>query len=309
MALSACTRKGVDEPGMREPGGRKLNIICTTFPQYDWVRQILGEQAETVELILLLDNKIDLHSYQPAVADIVKISSCDLFIYVGGESDAWVDDVLKDAVNEDMIVISLLEALGDAAKIEEIVEGMEDEEHEDEWDEHVWLSLKNAQILCTAIADVLAALDADHTDTYQSNLRAYTEKLSALDAEYQEAVAAAPVKTLLFGDRFPFRYLVEDYGLTYFAAFAGCAAEAEAGFQTIIFLADKVDELGLHTICVTESADQSIAKTIRDSTAAKNQNILVLDAMQSVTRGDIENGISYLAIMESNLSMLKAALS
>ena len=314
----AITFSGYGETTSNE----KISIVCTTFPQYDWVRQILGYESDNVDMTLLLDSRIDLHNYQPSVDDIVKISTCDLFIYVGGESDGWVDRVLSKAINEDMVVINLLDTLGTAAKTEEIIKGMEkqheDEDHmhqneeahadETEYDEHVWLSLKNAQAFCAAIADALSSLDADNTEVYQSNLIAYIEKLSALDSEYQAATNAAPVKTLLFGDRFPFRYLVDDYGLNYHAAFAGCSAETEASFDTIIILAGKVDELNLRNIMVTESSDRSIANTIRNNTTGKNQQILVLDAMQSVILTDVQNGTTYLSIMESNLNILIEAL-
>ena len=300
--------------------GDKISIVCTVFPQYDWVRQILGEEADNVDLTLLLQSRIDLHNFQPSVDDIVRISNCDLFIYVGGESDEWAEDVLGEAINEEMIIVNLLDELGEAAKVEEIIEGMEDEDdddhddegddddHEDEYDEHVWLSLKNAQMFCAIIAEVLTELDPENTVVYQSNLAAYTQKLSALDSEYQMAVKAAPIKTLLFGDRFPFRYLVDDYGLSYYAAFAGCSAETEASFETIIFLSEKTDELSLNNIMVTESSDMKIAETIRNNTTAKNQQILKLDAMQSVITSDVQSGTSYLSIMESNLNVLKEAL-
>ena len=305
--LSGCYQTGKPKDG-------KINVVCTVFPQYDWVRQILGEKGDTMELTLLLNSRIDLHSYQPSVDAIARISACDLFIYVGGESDKWVDDALVDATNKDMIVIKLLDVLGEAAKEEEILEGMEadgdggGDDDEADYDEHVWLSLKNAQIFCLVIADALSSLDTNNAGEYKSNLEIYTARLQALDAEYQTAVDAAPVKTLLFGDRFPFRYLMDDYGLTPHAAFAGCSAETEASFDTIVFLAKKVDELDLNTVMVTESADRSIARTVIDNTRNKNQQILVLDAMQSVTSSDVRNGSTYLSIMESNLNVLKEAL-
>ena len=213
----------------------KLSIVTTIFPEYDWVREILGEKADNAEITMLLDNGVDLHSYQPTADDIVKISDCDLFVYVGGESDEWVEDALRNAANGNMKVINLLEVLGDSVKTEEIVEGMqeaehehedaEEHEHEEEADEHVWLSLKNAKMLVRVISKALQELDPDSKDIYAANADAYVKKLSALDAEYQAAVDAASNKTILFGDRFPFRYLVDDYGLHYYAAFVGCSTE------------------------------------------------------------------------------------
>lgn len=304
----------------------KLSIVTTIFPEYDWVREILGEKADNAEITMLLDNGVDLHSYQPTADDIVKISDCDLFIYVGGESDEWVEDALRNAANRNMKVINLLEVLGDSVKTEEIVEGMQEEEyehedaeehehedaeeheHEEEADEHVWLSLKNAKMLVRVISKALQELDPDNKDIYAANADAYVKKLSALDADYQAAVDAASNKTILFGDRFPFRYLVDDYGLRYYAAFVGCSAETEAGFETISFLAKRVDEWKLPCVLTIEGAQHKIAETIVRNTTTKNQKVLTMDSMQSTTTQDVKNGTTYLFVMEKNLSVLKEAL-
>lgn len=307
----AVTEESTTNP-TEEASADKLKIVTTIFPEYDWVRQIAGDLISNMELTMLLDNGVDLHSYQPTADDIMKISDCDIFVYVGGESDEWVEDALKEAVNKDMQVINLLEVLGDSVKTEEMVEGMQetehDHEHEEEADEHVWLSLKNAQTLSNAIASALETADPANKETYAANAASYVEKLAALDTQYQEAVNNASQKTLLFGDRFPFRYLVDDYGLSYYAAFAGCSAESEASFETISFLAQKVDELGLKNVLTIEKSDQKITKTIIENTRDKNQNILTLDSMQSTTSDDVANGTTYLSVMENNLSVLKEAL-
>lgn len=301
----------------------KLSIVTTIFPEYDWVREILGDKADNAEITMLLDNGVDLHSYQPTADDIVKISDCDLFIYVGGESDGWVEDALRNAANRNMKVINLLEVLGDSVKTEEIVEGMQEEhehedahahddaeehEHEEEADEHVWLSLKNAKMLVRVISKALQELDPDNKDIYAANADAYVKKLSALDADYQAAVDAASNKTILFGDRFPFRYLVDDYGLRYYAAFVGCSAETEAGFETISFLAKRVDEWKLPCVLTIEGAQHKIAETIVRNTTTKNQKVLTMDSMQSTTTQDVKNGTTYLSVMEKNLSVLKEVL-
>ena len=295
----------------------KIKVVTTIFPEYDWVENILGEGAENVTVTQLLDNGVDLHSYQPVASDILKISDCDIFIYVGGESDGWVDDALKESVNPDMIVINLLEVLGDSVKEEEVVEGMQAEEEEEEeegeeekpeYDEHVWLSLRNASVLCDAITDAIAKADPENASVYQANNDAYKTQLSALDEQYKEAVSGAAFDTVLFGDRFPFRYMTDDYNLNYYAAFVGCSAETEASFETITFLAKKVDELSLPAIFTIEGKDKRIAETIAQNTASKDQKILTLDSMQSVSSGDIKNGTTYMSIMESNLSVLKEAL-
>ncbi len=287
----------------------KLKIVTTIFPEYDWVRNIAGDNIGNIELTLLCDNGVDMHSYQPTASDIIKISSCDVFVYVGGESDEWVGDAVKEAVNKDMKVVNLMAILDGETVQEEIVEGMQAEEDEEEggaeYDEHVWLSLNHAQRLVIEIAKAMGEADPDNRQKYDDNAEAYGVTLYELDLKYQEVVNNAGKDTLLFGDRFPFRYLTDDYNLKYYAAFAGCSAETEASFDTVVFLSNKVDELGLTAVITIDSADQAIAKTIIDNTTSKNQEILVLDSMQSTKTSDNR---SYVQIMESNLEVLKKAL-
>lgn len=300
----------------------KLSIVSTIFPEYDWVYEILGDKVTNVEVTMLLDNGVDLHSYQSTINDIAKISDCDMFIYIGGESDGWVNDALKNAKNDKMKVISLLEVLGDSVKTEELIEGMQEEEHdhhheeiseekhkhEEEKDEHVWLSLKNAKILCKVIADNLSEIDPENKDIYSANVSAYIEKLSALDEEYKKMVNGSNRKIVLFGDRFPFRYLVDDYGLDYYAAFVGCSTETEASFETVAFLSKKTDELKLPCVLTIEGANHKIAETVVANTYSKNQKVLTMDSMQSTTSSDVKNGITYISVMEKNLDILREAL-
>ena len=326
IALLLTSAFGVSAVGEE----KKLNVVTTIFPVFDWVREVIGDH-ENVEITILLDSGVDLHSYQPTVADVMKIATCDVFVYVGGESDEWVEDALEEAVNPDMIIVNLLEALGDGVKTEELVEGMEhehdhdeddedhgpdgddhdhdDHDHEEEADEHIWLSLRNAQKLVPVIAGALEKADPDHTVVYHGHADAYIEKLAELDARYVAATENAAYSTVLFGDRFPFRYLADDYGLAYFAAFAGCSAETEASFQTIVFLAQKVNELHLPAVLTIEGTNHKIAETIIQTTNAKDQKLLTLNSMQGVTAADVEAGVSYLGIMESNLKVLKEALN
>ncbi len=293
----------------------KLSVVVTIFPAYDWVMNILGDRADQADVTMLLDNGVDLHSYQPTAEDIMKISTCDVFVYVGGESDEWVENALKQATNKDMVVVNLMELLGSNLKEEEVIEGMEsEEEHEDgveeepEYDEHVWLSLNNAAILVSGIADAMQKADRDAQEIYRKNADAYIERLKSLDQAYREAVESAPYKTVLFGDRFPFRYLVDDYGLSYYAAFTGCSAETEASFATISFLAEKTDELGIPAVLTIESSDKKIAQTIVDNTKEKNRKILTMNSLQSATAADVSSGVTYLSLMEDNLQVLKEAL-
>lgn len=339
--MDAATVAGKEDTN----NGDTFKVVCTIFPEYDWVKELVGELSDNYEITMLLDNGTDLHSYQPTVEDMAKIAECDLFLYVGGDSDEWVADALSESVNPDRQVIELMEVLGDKVVAEEIVEGMEhnhdheheeaeeeghdhehqeteteehDHEHEDgeteehhhvhENDEHVWLSLRNTKVLVEEITEHLVALDEANADVYRANCDAYMTELEDLDVAYATAVAEGQKDTVVFADRFPFRYLVDDYELQYFAAFSGCSAESEASFETITFLAEKVNELDLQTILVIENSNTNIAETVIASTEEKNQQVKILNSMQSVTSVDVENGASYLSIMQENLEVLKEAL-
>ncbi len=297
--------------GTAKKEDKKLSVIATIFPEYDWVKNIAGENIKNIDLTLLLDNGVDLHSFQPTANDIIKISKCDLFIYVGGESDEWAEDAVKQASNKNMQVINLMNVLENEKKEEEAVEGMQvDEEEEEEgeeveYDEHVWLSVKNAQKCCEAIKNSLSKLDKDNESDYQKNYEDYSKQLQKLDGEFTDTVKNAKRKTLLFGDRFPFRYLIEDYSLKYYAAFIGCSAESEASFETISFLAKKVDELKLPYVITLDGSDQKIAKTIIKNTKDKSQQIVTMNSMQSTFK-DRDN---YISIMQSNLDSLKKVLN
>ncbi|MGP1361993.1 MAG: metal ABC transporter substrate-binding protein [Candidatus Fimenecus sp.] len=308
---------------------RKLKIVTTIFPEYDWVKQILGSKTDAAEVKMLLDNGVDLHSYKPTVEDLAAIKNCDIFIYVGGESDKWVEDALKGKKNPRMKVINLLDALGKNVKNEEVKEGMqvhehehEDDEHghkhnhnhkhehkhEDEKDEHVWLSIKNAKTIVDIISKAMEDADKTNSASYRENANLYMSKLTELDSNFETVVKEAKVKTLVFGDRFPFRYLVDDYGLDYFAAFVGCSAESEASFETISFLAKKIDSLNLHSVMTIEGKEHKIAETIIKNTSTKDQKILTMDSMQSTTSEDIKKGKTYLSVMSENLEVLKQAI-
>lgn len=320
MTMLFFSLVGCDNTISKKEDG-KIKVVCTTFPSYDWVREIAGENIDDIELVLL-GNGADLHSYQPSTGDIVTISDCDIFIYVGGISDGWVEGVLKQATNEDMVVINMMDILEENLHEEELVEGMAESEHNHEheghehlddlveYDEHVWLSLKNAVIICQSICDALVSADedGDRRVIYETNCEMYINELKALDKEYENAVLGANFDTLLFGDKFPFIYMVEDYGLNYYAAFVGCSSESEASIETIAFLAGKLDELKLPAILVVDGSTTDLAKTIVESTKTKDYAILVLDSLQTVTKTDMDNGKNYIDTMEDNLEVIKQAL-
>ena len=306
---------------------KKLSIVTTIFPAYDWVKQVVGDN-KNVEISFLIDKGVDLHSYQASAADIAKITDSDLFVYVGGESDDWAEDIIKE--NPNLKYINMVDSIGEAALAEELVEGMQDEEehdhegeehaheegehaheegeHEDgeeEIDEHVWLSIKNAETIVSAIEAKLAEIDPDNKAEYEKNANDYLAKLDELDKEYKDTLSSIQNKTIIVGDRFPFRYLVNEYGIKYYAAFKGCDAGSEASFETVKFLANKMDELNMTDIFIIDGSKGDLAKTIVDNTKDKNAKVLVLDSMQSTKSSD---NASYLDIMKKNLEVLKEVL-
>ena len=343
---NAESENTIEQNSIEKGNSNKISIVCTTFPQYDWVKNILGEEAERFNVTLLLDNGVDMHSYQPAVKDIATAGSSNLFIYVGGESDTWVEDALKEAKNKDLKAINLMETLGNSVKEEEVVEGMQEEreslghsheksskekqeqtqkeshensqeingqkeaaDEEQEYDEHIWLSIRNAEIMVKNIEKAIEQLDSDNAKVYQTNAENYIKKLDTLDKQYANTIQNAKYKAILFGDRFPFRYMADDYDLKYYAAFAGCSAETMAGFETVTFLAKKADELRLPVILTIENSDGRIAEAVKSNTTKKNQKILAMNSLQSVTKEQIADGITYLQVMQENLSVLSEALN
>lgn len=343
---NAESENTIEQNSIEKGNSNKISIVCTTFPQYDWVKNILGEEAERFNVTLLLDNGVDMHSYQPAVKDIATAGSSNLFIYVGGESDTWVEDALKEAKNKDLKAINLMETLDNFVKEEEVVEGMQEErkslghsheksskekqeqtqkeshensqeingqkeaaDEEPEYDEHIWLSIRNAEIMVKNIEKAIEQLDSDNAKVYQNNAENYIKKLDTIDKQYANTIQNAKYKAILFGDRFPFRYMADDYDLKYYAAFAGCSAETMAGFETVTFLAKKADELRLPVILTIENSDGRIAEAVKSNTTKKNQKILAMNSLQSVTKEQIADGITYLQVMQENLSVLSEALN
>lgn len=318
--LTGCGKSGTSDDD-------EFLVVTTSYAAYDWAMNIIGKNPADARVVYLLDDGVDMHSYQPTVDDLMTVSKADVFIYVGGESDEWVEDAVKNMKNDDAVIINMMESLGDKVYEEETVEGMQEEEHhhdhdadededhdhhheegETEYDEHIWLSLKNAKILTDVITVGLMRADEKNASLYRENADAYKLMLDDLDWKYTNVVNAASQKTLLFADRFPFRYMVSDYGLEYYAAFSGCSSETEASFDTVIFLAKKVDELGLNVVLTVDGSGDDVAKTVVNNTASGDKKILEMNSMQSVAESDIANGSTYLSIMEDNLAVLTQAL-
>lgn len=334
LFISGCGKDNTKLQALIDNDG-KYHIICSTFPLYDWTRNIVGNNSDRISVSLLVDDGCDVHSYQATAVDVAAISSCDLLIFAGGESEKWVKEAALGAENKEQIVLELLDVLGDKALEEDasqIIMAEEehshddeekgnhdeahdvnhneayDEDHDLEYDEHIWLSLKNAMLLCQEIKNAVTKLDANNAAIYESNYTDYAEKLMLLESLYERALEGKSDKTVLFADRFPFRYLFEDYNLTYYAAFSGCSAETEASFEVITSLAGKMDLEKISSVMILEKSSDKIANTVIASSNQKDSKVLVMDSMQSVSRSDMLSGVNYLDVMKNNLETLKLAL-
>jgi zinc transport system substrate-binding protein len=306
FALIGC---GQPKPAAGDSGEEKLSIVTTIFPQYDFTRQIVGDKADVT---MLLPPASESHSFEPTPQDIIKIQNCDVFIYVGGESDEWVNEVLESMDTSKMKIITLMDCV--EVVEEEIVEGMEEEEEEPtesgeeeaEYDEHVWTSPRNAKLIVQKISDALCEADAANAETYKENTTAYLAKLDELDGEFKAVVAGASRKTIVFGDRFPFRYFADAYGLVYFAAFPGCSTETEASAATVAFLIDKINAEKIPVVFHIELSNEKMANTISEATGAK---VGLLHACHNISREDFQAGRTYIDLMNGNVEILKEALN
>lgn len=306
LALLASPTFAVAE----SPTPRPLSIVASTFPQYDWLRNLIGKRKDTLHLSLLQARGSDLHNYTPSAADIVRLSSCDLFVYVGGASDQWVANTLRSASNPSLRSINLLASLNLSQPPCE-----EDHDHDPKHhhhpsapDEHIWLSLRFATRLCQTLTTALVELDPAGAPIYRRNCELYTASLQALDHEFSDSLSKTRLKTLLFADRFPFHYLARDYHLTPIAAFPGCTAECNASFKTISSLAAQVDALHASAIFTLENTSQSIAPAVLAAAKTKSVRVLPVNSMQSVTEEQIAAGATYLSLMRETLTTLVEGL-
>lgn len=298
LFLSSCGRDG------REHYYNK-KIVSTTFSAYDWASNVVGN-TQGYDLLYLTKSGVDLHSFNPTSRDITDIATADLVIYIGGPSDQWVKDAIKNKVNPNQQVICLMDYLKDRIVEEEIVEGMSEEDEEEgiEYDEHIWMSLDNAMLVTEEIALGLSEIDADNAKIFELNANAYIEKLNLIKNDFNEEMKVRTKDTVLVCDRFPFRYLFDEFGLKYYAAFPGCSAESEAGFDTVVFLSNKIDELNLSFVCVLENSPGQISEVVLDTAKKKDVEVLTLNSLQSISQKDIDAGISYISIMEENLKTI-----
>jgi len=306
-AMSICLFTGCDRYPSRgmnanERGkNEKINVVATIFPLYDFTREVTGDKAE---ITMLLPPASESHYYEPTPQDIISIQHCDVFIFIGGESDAWVDKILGSMDTGMMNIVTLMECVDTVT--EEAVEGMQVHDEEGaSYDEHIWTSPENAKIIVQRITEALCDADPAHADTYKENAAAFLTGLDELDGMFQSVLDSAARKTIVFGDRFPFRYFADAYGLEYYAAFPGCSAEAEASAATVKFLIDKINAEQIPVIFHIELSNKKMANAISEATGAE---VRLLHACQSISKADFEAGQSYISIMKSNVAALREAL-
>ncbi len=304
IAALACAFSGCKVNNQATDNSGKVNIVCTVFPVYDWVNKIVGENSDKFNITLLASGG-DLHSYQPSAADIAAIHTCDLFVYVGGETDKWAEKIVA---TQKLNALSLLE-INKGALLDAWHEHSHDHDGEDlaVYDEHVWLSLRLAQQTVSSLCDEMCNFDAADADIYKKNTYEYCEKLKALDEEFARTVKESENKSVVFADRFPFIYMTTDYGVECYAAFPGCSSDTNAGFEVVAHLAEKVKELKKNTLLVLENSNQEVAASIINASGMKNVEIAVMNSLQAIGADDAESN-DYISIMEENLDAFKKAL-
>lgn len=285
----------------------KTSVVATSFASYDFARQIAGDDAEVT---MLLAPGEESHTFEPTAADIMKIRQCDVFVYGGGESDEWVNSMLSSIDTESISVVRMMDVTENLR--EEPLEGMEQEEHgheheeEEEYDEHVWTSPKNAKAIVSAISSALCRRDSAHKENYEKRTDEYLKKLDGLDEKFCALSKEAAGKHFVVGDRFPFKYLADEYSLKFYAAFPGCSAQSDANPTTIAFLTEKVKSEKLPVVFKVDLSTGNVAKSISESTGAR---VETLYSCHVISAEDFKNGEGYLSLMERNLAALESALN
>ena len=316
LILTACSNK----EGQNAVSNEKLSIVTTIFPPYDFAREVAGDYAD---ISMLIKPGVESHSFDPTPQDIKKIQNADLFIYVGGENDVWIEDILNSIEGNKPKTLKLVNSVPTVK--EEIIEGMEDrhghhddefehskeiddhsDNHEEETDEHVWTSPKNAIKITQKIKEELIKKDTKNATLYENNAKEFINKLDKLDNDLKQVISSSKRNLLVFGDRFPFRYLADEYNLDYFAAFSGCSTETEASPSTVAFLVNKVKEKEIPVVFTIEFSNGKIADSITDATGAKK---LMLHSCHNVSADEFANGATYLSLMNENINKLREALN
>lgn len=298
LGISACGSADV------KSDNGKINIVATIFPEYDFARAVAGDNAN---IKMLVSPATEIHSFEPSPQDIAAVQNADLFIYIGGEGDAWVEKILSAVDTSKMTVLKMMDTV--SVVEEEIVDGMEAEEESDsdeiEYDEHIWTSPKNAMSMVNAICGAISEIDKENADIYEKNAAAYNAEIQAVDDEIKQVVDAASKKMLVFGDRFPFRYFADEFGLSYYAAFPGCSGETDASAATVAKLVKRIEENSLPAVFYVELGNHAMADSIANQTGTK---ALMLHSCHNVSKEDFDNGVTYVDLMKNNVETLKEGL-
>ncbi|MGN0622229.1 MAG: metal ABC transporter substrate-binding protein [Porcipelethomonas sp.] len=281
----------------------QLKIVTTIFPQYDFAKHIAGENASVT---MLITPGSESHTYEPTPSDIAKIQQADLFIYNGGESEVWVDEILESVGKEDLNTLRLMDYVDLTEEDEAEYESSDEHEHDHEYDEHIFTSLKNSEILLNTICDELCSIDDKNKNTYTENTENYCNEISELDAMFTDMINSAERKTVVFGDRFPFRYFADDYGLECYAAFSGCSSETEASSATVSELIKIVKNENIPIVFYIEFSNQKTAEKIAQACSVKTG---LLHSCHNISKEDLDNNVSYVDIMKSNYNILSEALN
>lgn len=339
LVVSGCSvSTGTDQTFGQDKKDGRIKVVATLFPYYDFARQVAGEYAD---VSLILPAGMDTHSFEPTAADMIRMGQADLILYNGGENEQWVGQVLESADNQGIMADEMMKHVD--TLVEESVEGMqeekggehdheehgkedtdhnasEEEEHDHETeeasdkageiDEHIWTSPVNAQKIVAQIAKDFAKLDPEHQEEYQKNAQRYMKKLKKLDKDIRQVTSQAKHKYLAFADRFPLRYFVEEYGLDYTAAFAGCSSDTEPSAETITYLTRQVKDRRLPVVLKIELTSDKVAKAVAEAASTKDHNVKVetFYTCHNVTRQQFDAGETYVSLMEKNVKVLRAAL-
>lgn len=296
LALTSCKAKHYNTG--------KINVTAEIFPIYDWVNNLSypdNSQADTLALNLLIKNGVDMHSYQSSASDMVLITESKLFIYIGGESDKWIEDALKTTDTKDMVILRLMDVVQDNL--------IEEDDEPGDYDEHIWLSVKNAMLCCKAIYEALCQINPESEALYTARYNTYLERLQLLDTKYISALKNTEKNEIIVCDRFPFRYLTDDYEILYSAAYEGCSADTSASFERVSYLTNKVNEINPKGVLILENGDKKLANSVIHNSKHPMIDILTLNSMQGVTLRDAFNGKTYIKLMEQNLENLQKVLN
>lgn len=299
-ALCLCSCTSQNDTDNRDSG--KLKIISTVFPPYDLAKQIAGDNAD---ISILLPPGSESHTYEPTAKEILEIQNCDIFLYIGGENEQWAEKIISSNKSDSVKTVKLIDCVKTLEEAD-LHEEEHHEEHSHEADEHIWTSPKNEQLMLTAVYDAICEADPENKAVYTKNKDSYNEQLSELDKAYKEAIGNAKNKTIIIADKFPFRYLAEEYGLDCYAAFSSCSDESEPSAAAMTSLISKIKELKIPVVYYLEFSSTKIADTLCSETGASS---LMLHSCHNVSKEDLEKGISYVDLMKQNLENLKTALN